>query len=88
MKRAQAKGAFEDICTNVVLVAFVGFRLRHVAYPTEVQLPRFPAKAILRGQALANWQAGHAHANVIARAQVAGGYRRHQDVFTVSGASD
>jgi hypothetical protein len=88
MKRANAKGAFEDLRTNEVLVAFVGFRLRHVAYPAEVELPRFPAKAILCGEAFADWRTAHAHANVIARAQVTGGYRRHQDVLTVSGASD
>ena len=88
MKRANAKGAFEDFCTNEALTAFVGFRLGDVAYLSEVELPRFPAKAILCGEAFADWRTGHAHANVIARAQVTGGYRRHQDVLTVSGASD
>jgi hypothetical protein len=88
MKRANAKGAIENLCTNEVLSAFVGFRLRHVAYPAEVELPRFPAEAILCGEAFADWRTGRAHANVIARAQVAGWCRRHQDVLTVSGASD
>jgi hypothetical protein len=88
MKRANAKGAFEDLRTNEVFFALVGFRLRHVPYPAEVELPRFPAKAILCGEALADWRTGHAHANVISRAQVAGWYPRQQDVLTVSGASD
>jgi hypothetical protein len=88
MKRANVKGTFEDFCTHEVFVASAGFRLRHVAYPAEVELPRFPAEAILCGEAFADWRTGRAHANVIARAQVAGWYRRHQDVLIVSGASD
>jgi hypothetical protein len=62
MKRANAKGAFEDFCTDEALAPFVGFRLGHVAYLSEVELPRFPAKAILRSQALANWRTGSAYA--------------------------
>jgi hypothetical protein len=55
MERANAKGAFEDFRTNEVLTPFVGFRLRHIAYPAEVELPRFPVQAILRGQVLMDW---------------------------------
>jgi hypothetical protein len=88
VKRANAKGTLEAFRTHEVLVAFVGFRLRHVAYPAEIELPRFPVKAILRRQALADWRTGRAHANVITRAQVAGWYPRQQDVLTVSSASD
>ena len=39
-------------------------------------------------QALADWRTGRAHAYVVARAQIAGRYRRHQDIFTVSHALD
>jgi hypothetical protein len=49
MKRANAKGAFEDFGTNEELTALVGFRLRDVANSAEVELPRLPARAILRG---------------------------------------
>ena len=87
MERANAKGAFEDFGTNEELTAFVGFRLRHAAYSAEVELPSLSAKAILRGQALADWRTRRAHANVIARAQIAGWHARHEDVLTVSGAS-
>jgi hypothetical protein len=88
MKRANAKGAFEDLRTNEVLFALVGFRLRHVPYPAEVELPRFSAKAILCGETLADWRTGRAHANIVARAQVSGGHLRQQDVLTVSSATD
>jgi hypothetical protein len=87
MKRADAMGAFEDFGTNEELTALVGFRLRHVAYSAEVELPSLPVKAILRGQALADWRTRRAHANVIARTQIAGWHARHEDVLTVSGAS-
>jgi hypothetical protein len=87
MKRSDAKGAFEDFGTNEELTAFVGFRLRHVAYSAEVELPSFPVKATLRSQALADWSTRRAHANVIARPQIAGWHARHEDVVTVSGAS-
>ena len=72
MKRADGKGAFEDFGTNEELTALVGFRLRHVAYSAEVELPHVPAKAILRGQALADWRIRHADTNIIARTQIAG----------------
>jgi hypothetical protein len=62
MERANAKGAFEDFRTNKVLIAFVGFRLRHIAYPAEVELPRLPAQAILRGQVLMDWRTEHGDA--------------------------
>jgi hypothetical protein len=88
MKRANAKGAFEDFCTNEILIALVAFRLRDVAYPAEVKLPRFPVKAILSSQALADRRTRRADAYVVTRAQIAGRYPRHQNVVTVSGASD
>jgi len=56
MERANAKGAFEDFRANEVLIAFVGFRLRHIAYPAEIELPRFPVQAILGGQVLIDWR--------------------------------
>jgi hypothetical protein len=62
MERANAKGAFEDFRTNEVLTPFVGLRLRHIAYPTEVELPRLPAQAILRGQVLMDWRTEHGDA--------------------------
>jgi hypothetical protein len=62
MERANAKGAIEDFRANEVLTPFVGFRLRHVAYPAEVELPRFPAQAILRGQVLMDWRTEHGDA--------------------------
>jgi hypothetical protein len=88
MKRANAKGAVEDFCAHEILVALVGPRLRYAADPAEVELPCFPAKAILRCQALTDWRTGRAQANVITRAQVAGCYPRHQDILAVSDASD
>jgi len=45
-----------------VLTPFVGFRLRHIAYPAEVELPRLPAQAILRGQVLMDWRTEHGDA--------------------------
>jgi hypothetical protein len=62
MERANAKGAFEDFRTNEVLTPFVGLRLRHIAYPTEVELPRLPAQVILRGQVLMYWRTEHGDA--------------------------
>jgi hypothetical protein len=62
MERANAKGAFEDFRTNEVLTPFVGFRLRHIAYPAEVELPRFPAQAILHGKVLMDWRTEHGDA--------------------------
>jgi len=52
------------------------------------EVARFPAKAILRCQALTDWGPGRARANVITRAQVAGCYPRHQDILAVSYAPD
>jgi hypothetical protein len=88
MKRANAEGAFEDFCANEILIALVALRLRDVAYPSEVELPRFPAKAILSGQALADWRTERADTYVVTRPQIAGGYPWHQNVVTVSGTSD
>jgi hypothetical protein len=62
MERANAKGAFEDFRTNEVLTPFVGFRLRHVAYQAEVELPRLPPQVILRGQVLMDWRTEHGDA--------------------------
>src|ERR1700735_4297991 len=51
---ANGEDAFEDFCANKIFIALVALGLRHVAYPAEVKLPRFPVKAILSSQALAD----------------------------------